>query len=152
MNRKTLKGNLIIILTTELDKRIFNLQSIRASVREKNWSDVRTGGLRRRRLPGKSGPFGHWSGDQRVCRWSGTYREVDRQSGQQRRGIRRADGSSAVRRIAQGAKAACVFRLGSSCEADDGAVYLPQSAALLFALDLPQAGARFEVFHLARAA
>ena|ERR1700723_3561629 len=35
MNCKTLKGNLIIILTTELDRRIFNLQSIRASVRER---------------------------------------------------------------------------------------------------------------------
>ena len=52
----------------------------------------------------------------------------------------------------QGAEAARVFRLGSSRAADDRAVYLPQSAALLFALDLPEAGARAEVFHLARAA
>jgi hypothetical protein len=57
-----------------------------------------------------------------------------------------------VRGIAQGAKAARVFRLGSGGEADDGRVYLPQPAAVLVALDLPEAGALAGVLDFARAA
>src|ERR1035438_3886825 len=80
MNCKTLKGNLIIILTTELDKRIFNFTVSTRKSTGRSWSDVRTGGLRRRRLPGKSGPFRAWRGGQRGRRWSGAHREGGRET------------------------------------------------------------------------
>src|SRR6266566_1603204 len=76
-NRKTLKGNQIIVLTVRIDEG--TVQS-----RLGNRSDVRTGGLCGRRMPGKPGSVGHWGGDQRSGGRPRSDREVDRAPGQQR--------------------------------------------------------------------
>src|SRR6202034_3318182 len=76
------------------------------------------------------------------------HREVDRTSGQQRRGIRCTHGSPAIRGCAQSADAPRLFRLPSCGAADDRRVRVPQPPTLLSALDLPEAGPLTEIFHL----
>src|SRR5215813_973727 len=49
--------------------------------REYSGSDARTGGLCRRRMPGESGSFRHWSCDPRHRGRSGSDRQMDRPSG-----------------------------------------------------------------------
>jgi len=117
-----------------------------------NRRDLRTGGLRGRRVPGESRAVGHWGGDQRVRERADPHREMDRPARQQCGRIRRADGGAAVCGLAAGSQAACVFGFAGGGAADDGRVYVPESASLFFALDLPEAGSVVEFFYFACAA
>ena len=139
-----MKGNQIIVLTRK---------GIGASFKEKrkkNQRDARIGGLRGRRLPGESGALGHWSSNQRLRRAARSASP----SGSATRTITSpnmgADGSPAVRGIAQSAEAACVFRFGSGRPPDDRANTSAAARGSTPCTGLARSGAFAEVFHLAR--